>query len=131
VVNKVRWKFHAFRHRACDNGCRRSAKCALEQPERPNRNARRILRTFKREPARAYDAGNVLAEHERISDQEKRQAGNAEIQEVFREDVARVFCPDETGFNHAKPCLHEKHQERRNQHPDRIDGLRKVDHISG
>ena len=63
--------------------------------------------------------GTVRPHHQPIAEQEEHHRPDAEIHQVFHNDVPRVLGPGKAGFHHSKAALHKKHENRADQKPNR------------
>lgn len=63
-------------------------------------------------------AQSVLTEQQSASQKNKYHGAYAEIHKILHNDVAGVFCPCKTGFNHCKARLHKEHQRGSHKEPD-------------
>ena len=66
-------------------------------------------------------AVTLSSKHQSKADYEKGNRPDGKIHQVLHQNVYGVFGSRETGFNHRKACLHEKHQKRSNTGPNNID----------
>ena len=59
----------------------------------------------------------MLTHHQPVAEQEEHHCPNAEIHQVFHNNVACVLSPGEAGLYHGETALHKKHQNRTDQKP--------------
>ena len=65
-----------------------------------------------------------------FGDKPEAHARDAEVEHVLDGDVDRVLRADEPGLETGETRLHQQHQDRADQDPDRIDRLRNATHNS-
>ena len=61
---------------------------------------------------------SVLSHEEPGSEQYENDGAEAEVEQVFHDDVACVFGAGKSRFHHGKPCLHEPDEDSADQEPD-------------
>ena len=123
-INAIGNKFRSFRHRARNDGRRRRAEHEVEHEGRRSREPFR--RAFDKpyeirpkihvgDPDEAEEG--VLAHHQPKPEQGEYDRADAEIHQVFHDNVACVFRSRKSRFHHGKACLHEENQRRTDQVP--------------
>ena len=112
-VDAVRGELGALRHRAGDDGRRRRAEDGLEDQRRPV--AARV-----REQIQAADELAAAAKHDAKADQPEDRGAQAEVHQVFHDDVAGVLGAGEARLHHRKTGLHKEHQRCAQQDPARV-----------
>ena len=65
----------------------------------------------------ANKAEKIFAHQKAEANDNEYHGADAEVHEVFHNDVAGIFGTGKTGLNHGKSCLHPKNQCRSNQEP--------------
>ena len=118
-----------------DHGTRRDRgarvrECKLEEPERQERNARRLIggrRAIQEEPVQA-DETVAVAEHEGEAKGEEQNTAEAGVDDTFHQHVHRLTRPAEARFQHREAYLHAENEKRREQRPNRIE---RVDDVAG
>ena len=114
-IDAVRQKFCAFRHGAGnDRGCR-GTKYKVEHKVGPVKI--RICR--KDIQSRLADkACQILAQQQSEADQNEHTGADAEVHEVFHQDIAGVFGAGKAALHHGKARLHPEHQSGSDQEPN-------------
>ena len=81
----------------------------------------RERRVDRAESARiADDSAQIAAVHQSVAEDEKRDRTEAEVEQVFHDDVACVFCAGEARFDHREARLHKEDEADADKHPDKI-----------
>ena len=78
-----------------------------------------LARPRQAEAGQTYK-GVAIAEHEGISYDEVKDAGQGEVHEVLSQDIGSVLGPGQTRLHHGESGLHEEHQVGRQKHPHRV-----------
>ena len=115
-VQAVSGKLRPLRHGARHDGGRRRAEHELEDERRPVE----ALKIEEHIPVRPADQSEdaVLPHHQAVAEQEEHHRSNAEVHQVFHNNVARVLGAGEAGLHHGEAALHEKHEDRTDQEPN-------------
>ena len=111
-VDAVGAELGALCHRAGNNGGRGGAEHRLEDCECPQRNAAGecvavIPHNAGVQPA---DDGVSRTEHDAEAKQPEAGCADAEVHQVFHQNVAGVLCTSESGFAQGETCLHKENQ---------------------
>jgi hypothetical protein len=112
-------------HRTGRDGAAGVGKGELEQEERQERNAGRAVGGGRavQEEVRVPDPTVACSEHEREAERPEQDAAQTRVGDALEHDVRDFTRPSEPGFQHHEAGLHEEHQERRHQHPHRVEGV--------
>lgn len=58
----------------------------------------------------ADDSADIISGiHQAITQQNKNTGADAEVHQVFHQDVARVFCAGKAGLHHCEAALHKEY----------------------
>ncbi len=112
-------------HGAGGDGAAGIREGELEQEERQERDTRSAVRircTVQQEVLLA-DEAVTRTEHEGKAPRPEQDAAQAGVDDAFQEDVHRFASTRETCLQHHEACLHEEHQERGDEHPERVHGV--------
>ena len=60
-------------------------------------------------------------EHQDEYNQPEHRRADAEVHQVFHQNIAGVFRPGKARFTQRKACLHEEYQGSAHQYPNRVD----------
>ena len=52
----------------------------------------------------------IFPHHQGVTQEGKDDGANAEVHQVFHDDVAGVLCSCKARLNHCEACLHKEHQ---------------------
>ena len=118
-VDAVGQELRALGHGAGDDGRSRGAEHQVEHKgrcvgldERPEIRENGQIRD-------ADEAKQIILRHHQAEAQENEHHGpDAEVHQVFHDDVARVLGPGEAGLDHGKAGLHKEHKGGADQEPD-------------
>lgn len=120
--------FHPLGDRAGDDGRGGAAEHKLEEKFSPEGHGggqriviSRYVRTAEDEQVLSSNEGIVPSEHEPPAQKQKAQGGDGKDDEIFRQDVDRVFRPGKAGLHAGKPQIHKEHEDRREKHPQGVD----------
>ena len=116
-IHAIGGELRTLRHSARYNGGCRGAEDELKDKSGP-------VKAFKvpeHAPLRFADEAKrtVRPHHQPVAEQEEHHRPDAEIHQVFHNDVPRVLRPGKAGFHHSKAALHKKHENRADQKPNR------------
>ena len=115
-IDAVGKELRAFRHGARNDGCGGGAEHEVEEEGRP------VVVRKVGEHAEVGDADeaeeSVLSHQKPGAEQYENDGAEAEVEQVFHDDVACVFGAGESRFHHGKPCLHEPDEDSADQEPD-------------
>ena len=122
-VDAVGAELGALRHSAGDDGGGGGAEDGLEngvgpQGDAGGKDAAVILHDHGVKPA---EEAGARAEHGAEADKPEARGADAEVHQVFHQDIAGVFGPGEAGLAHGEARLHEKDQRCVQQHPNGVD----------
>ena len=129
-INAIGGKLGAFRHCTGDDGGRGGAKYRLENGVGPQgyargKNVAVIPHNERVDPAKGRRS---RAEHDAKADQPIQRCADAEIHQVFHQDIAGVLGSCEACLAHGKARLHEENQGRAQQDPDGV--CRRIRHTA-
>ena len=122
-IDTVCRELGALCHRTGNNGCRGRAEHGLENRERPKGYAR-----GKDMAVISHDQGIQLAKngtartkHDTEANQPETGGADAEVHQVFHQNIAGIFCSRKSRFTHCKASLHKEDQCGSQQNPNGID----------
>ena len=122
-IDTVGEEFCSLRHGAGDDGGGCGAENGLEDQIGEQGHALRqdggVVPLDHR--VQAADQGPAAGEHQAEAQQPVDRRADAEVHEIFHEDVACVLGPGEAGLAHGEARLHQKDQRRAYQDPDGVD----------
>ena len=70
-----------------------------------------------------------IAEHEREAECPEQKTTQRCVDDALNENVANLSRSSETGFEHHEACLHEEHEECRDEHPHRVRGVHHINDL--
>ena len=122
-VDAVGAELGALRHGAGDDGGGGGTEDRLEngvgpQGDAGRENAAVIFHDHRVKPA---EEAGARAKHDAEADKPETGDADAEVHQVFHQDIAGVFGPGEAGLAHGEARLHEKDQRCAQQHPNGVD----------
>ena len=122
-VDAVGFEVGALGHRTGNDSGGRCAEDGLEHDVHPQRDIKPqvavIALNERIEPA---DQRACAAEHQAEADDPVARCADAEVHQVFHQDVAGVFGAGKARLTQRKTGLHKVDQECRNQHPTGVYG---------
>ena len=115
-IDTVGEEFCTLCHGTGNDGCGGGAEYHVEHEIGPVK----ILIIRKNAHRRQSDkaAERILTEQKSEAEEHENHGTDAEIHQVFHDDITGVFRSCEAGFDHRKACLHEENQCRADQEPD-------------
>ena len=116
-VHAVRKKTCPLCHGAGDDRGRRGAEHQVEDEIGP------VKRGICREDIKSRfsnEADQILSQEQTESDDNKHDCPDAEIHQIFHQNIAGVLRPREAGLHHGKPGLHPEDQRRTDQKPNPV-----------
>ena len=123
-VDAVGGELSSLCHSTRNDGCRRRAEHEVEHEEgRVGEAVRRAgdkrLKVGKQVHVGQSDepCEHVFAHHQRVAEEGKDHRADAEVHQVFHNDVTGVLGAGETRFHHSKSGLHPKYQRCADQKP--------------
>ena len=130
AVDEVAAERGAADHRTRRDRAARVGEGELEQEEREERDpdAPVGLGRVVQEEVLVPDPAVPGAEHEREAERPEEDAAQTRVGDALEHDVRDFTGSSEAGFQHHEAGLHEEHEERRDQHPHRVD---RVDDVVG
>ena len=122
-VDAVGDELGALRHGAGDDGGSRGAEHGLEDQEREQGHARgkHVGIVAQNKGVEAADDGAGTAEHEAEAQNPVGGGTDAEVHQVFHQDVAGVLGTGEARLAHGETGLHKEDQGRAQQDPYGVD----------
>ena len=121
-VNAIGAELGTLCHSAGNNGGRGGAEHGLENCKGPQRNAAGknmavILHNHRVDPAEQLCS---RSEHNAETNKPETGRTDAEVHQVFHQNIAGVLGSGKSGLTHGKTCLHKEHQGGTEQHPNRV-----------
>ncbi len=110
-VGQVGCELHSLRDGTRDDRRRRSGEHGLEEPEYLHRKPLDGRLDPREEPSLGPEEKPLGAIHDRVPEDEVPERGGREIEEILHQHQA--------GFQYAEASLHEEHQDRRDEDPER------------
>ena len=112
-IDAVRGELGSLCHCTGNDGCSGCTEYGLK-------DQRRIVQTGG-EYINAADQCAGTAEHQACAEQPENRGAQAEVHEVFHNNIACILCTGEARLDHAEACLHEEYKCCAQQRPRGIN----------